>query len=344
MNSDYKWFAESGPVEDVVVSSRVRLARNIRGFPFMGRITPAQRSELLGRIAGAAGRDYDFIDMQSLSPVMRGVMYEWHLISPEFAEGDKPRALLLDKAGVSIMACEEDHIRIQALSPGLNLGECRKLAEDADKKLGAKLPYAFDEKLGYLTHCPTNLGTGMRVSAMLHLPAMTATGTLRSFVPQLSKLGVTVRGMYGEGTDQAGNLFQLSNQVTLGISEENTVNKLQNIIEQVIRQEKDLRSRMMQADPTAVEDKVWRSYGVLTNARQMSSAEFMALISDVRLGASLGIIEGIPLSAINALIFEAQPSGVQAQLAAEDADAGGERARDRERAAIIRGKLLKQPV
>lgn len=314
-----KWYLETGPEGDAVISTRVRLARNISDmlFPCRMNLEQAHEVEELTRAAlfsdGQMAREFDYIDMEKLAPA-RAVSYaEKHLISPEFAKERGGRALLLKKdESVSIMINEEDHIRIQALYSGFRLEEAMETAGRIDDLFDRHLTYAFDEDFGYLTECPTNLGTGMRASMMLHLPGLTRSRSLPSLAQAITKLGFTIRGLYGEGSKGTGSFYQISNQVTLGISESEVLRSLTGVVSQIIAQERSIRDEFKKLGPV-FEDRIFRSYGTLTNARMLTSEEFMNLISDVRFGITMGIITDVPLEAVNALLGDVQPATLQTQ-------------------------------
>ncbi|HCC34832.1 MAG TPA: protein arginine kinase [Ruminococcaceae bacterium] len=308
-----KWYEQSGSDHDVVVSTRVRLARNLAEYPFPPRMSAEQRKEVNEAVkavifsAGdAVSGEFEYIDMESLSPDEAGAMVERHLISPQFAKKRAGKALIMTKdESVSIMLNEEDHIRIQVIKPGLAPTEALDLADKVDSMLDSALNYAFDSRLGYLTECPTNLGTGMRASLMLHLPLLEANGALESIAGAVSKIGLTVRGTYGEGSKALGSLYQFSNQVTLGISENDAAENLESIARQIIGQERALRANVSQEAKSL--DKIWRSYGILTSARLLSGEECVKLLSTLRLGAALGIIPGVTTEQVGVLLHEAQP-------------------------------------
>lgn len=341
MSSAEKWYNSEGPQGDVAISTRVRLARNLRDEPFPGRLPEEKRTAVLTRVREAlmenpaAAQLFDYTDMEKLSRVEAGVLAEKHLVSPEFAAAQKGGLLLSRDESLSVMLLEEDHLRIQSLAGGFEPDAAYEAADRLDCLFEEKLEYAFDEKLGYLTSCPTNLGTGLRVSVMLHLPALTAGGVIGQLIGAVAKLGLTVRGLYGEGSQALGSIYQVSNQVTLGVSEYEIIEKLKSIVGQIIGQERIARENLRKADEITISDKVWRSFGVLTHARSLSSGEFMSLASDVRLGAAMGLIPGVQLRNLNALIVAAQPAGVTAR----HSDATDPRKRDVARATLIRGMM-----
>jgi protein arginine kinase len=338
-----KWYLETGPQGDVVISTRVRIARNIADYPFPCRLTPEKGEEVIEKAkaalpdGGKGMQELDFFDMQKLTPACAMSLAERHLVSPEFAKNRAGRALLLSKdERVSIMLNEEDHIRIQVMQPGMQLGEALAQANEIDDLFDEKLHYAFDENLGYLTQCPTNLGTGLRASLMLHLPALEQSGAAGSIGSAVAKLGLVMRGTYGEGSKAKGCFYQLSNQVTLGISEQQAIDNLTVVANELISQELAARELLKKAG-SAFEDKVWRSFGLLSTARMLSTDEFMSLISTVRLGVTMKIID-LGFDTINALINEVQPSTLTAS-AGRNLDSTS---RDELRARIVRERLTEK--
>lgn len=314
-----KWYLETGPEGDVVISTRIRLARNIADLPFPSHMSDEQVRKVIGEVHDALfsanekiPENFDFFEMERFTPARAMSLAERHLVSPEFARERDGHALLLSKdESVSIMVNEEDHIRVQAMMPGMQLKKALELANRYDDLLDEKLRYAFDENLGYLTRCPTNLGTGLRASLMMHLPAITAAGAIQQLAAAISKLGLTLRGSYGEGSQAAGAFYQISNQITLGVTETEAVEKLQGVAVQIIAQERTARESLMRQQPQ-LEDRVFRSLGLLQNARLLSHDEFMALISDVRLGVAAGLVQDVTLDTVSALINEVQPATLTA--------------------------------
>lgn len=304
------WYTKFGESGDVVLSSRVRLARNLADLPFGAAMNAQQRGEMIERCRKALP-EMKFIDLGNMSSEEKHALAECHLISPDMAECKEQTALLTNEdCSVCIMLGEEDHIRIQAMAPGLSLDKCLEAADRTDDELEKTVDYGFDERFGYLTCCPTNVGTGMRASAMLHLPALTAAGKIEGVVRSLSKLGLAVRGIYGEGSRAEGNIYQISNQVTLGVSERETVEKLKQVIDEVVQQERETSRNMYAADRLHLEDRLMRSYGILTNARLLTSGETMNLISDVRWGINLGIIKNINLERLSELLYDTLPANM----------------------------------
>ncbi len=332
-----KWYIEKGDCGDVVLSTRIRLARNLEEYPFPVRLDAAGKNAVNALVKSALfendSNDFSFIEMKDLSRFQAFSLAERHLISPEFAAKKDGSALMLSgDESVGIMLCEEDHIRLQVMKAGLALEEAYDIADKLDTLLDSKLNYAFDERIGYLTSCPTNLGTAMRASVMLHLPALTKCGQISRLANTVSKLGLTIRGAYGEGSKPGGDIYQISNQITLGITEETAIANLKSIVLQLVAQERAAASEMIKK--TAEEDRLFRALGILTNARLLSTDEFMELISVVRLGAARGAID-IDIEKINELIVNMQP----ATISAVNAEADSPAARDRIRAKAVREAL-----
>ena len=330
-----KWYIGEGDHNDIVISTRIRIARNLADYPFPVRLDNKSKIEVNEKIRDALDgkENLTYTELKTLTRSQIVSLAERHLISPEFASNSDARALLMsDNEDISIMLCEEDHIRIQVMKSGLALKEAYELADKIDTEINQSLKYAFDEKLGYLTQCPANLGTGMRASVMLHLPALTAKGQIGSLASTVSKLGLTIRGAYGEGMSAMGDLYQLSNQVSLGISEKSAIDNLKTITLQLAAQERAAREETSKSIET--EDAVFRAYGILKSARILSTKEFMSLISKVRLGAVLGMIK-TDLKTINELMVSRQPATINAfvgkTLSLEE--------RDVERAKIVRERL-----
>lgn len=330
-----KWYIGEGDHNDIVISTRIRIARNLADYPFPARLDNKSKIEVNEKIRDALDgkENLTYTELKTLTRSQIVSLAERHLISPEFASNSDARALLMsDNEDISIMLCEEDHIRIQVMKSGLALKEAYELADKIDTEINQSLKYAFDEKLGYLTQCPANLGTGMRASVMLHLPALTAKGQIGSLASTVSKLGLTIRGAYGEGMSAMGDLYQLSNQVSLGISEKSAIDNLKTITLQLAAQERAAREEASKSIET--EDAVFRAYGILKSARILSTKEFMSLISKVRLGAVLGMIK-TDLKTINELMVSMQPATINAfvgkTLSLEE--------RDVERAKIVRERL-----
>ena len=334
-----KWYEKDGELGDIAVSTRVRLARNLKDYPFPGRMSQQQENEVLHSvssylISSAGGTTFRFLELKNLDRITIGSLVERHLISPELAGKNGGGVVLSGDDSVSIMINEEDHLRIQSILSGLRLGQCLETVNRLDDLLDGNFKYAWSDQLGYLTHCPTNLGTGLRASLMLHLPAHTETGEIRRLLPNLGKLGFTVRGLYGEGTKASGSLYQLSNQMTLGLSEQEAIERLDEVVRSTIEREKNLRNVMMEKNPIFLEDRIWRAYGILSNARRISSGEAMKLISDIR-GVSIGILKDISISELNKLICNIQTNCIISAAGKPLTDVE----RDTERAELIRQAL-----
>jgi len=327
-----KWYEMQGKDKDVVISSRVRLARNIDGYPFPSRLDEKSAQEVISKVRAAFGDAYTYTDLTALTPLeIRGYV-ERQEISQDLANAKGPHGLLTsDKSGISVMVCEEDHMRLQCVMSGLALKEAYELVAEADDVADSALDIAFDEKLGYLTHCPTNLGTGMRASVMMFLPAMTMSRQIQSLSAQLQKLGLTVRGMYGEGSSAEGCIYQISNQITLGITEEETLDKLSKIIDQIVVSERQLRESVGKNDELC--DRIARAEGVFRYAKMISSSEFMKLYADLRLGISTDITQGISFEKLDSLLVRVMPANLMLESEQLSAD---EKQRDKLRAEKIR--------
>jgi len=320
-----KWLKGMGPESDIVISSRIRMARNIESMAFPHYLNSEKSKEIIDMvyktIIGAnlsIEKDFDLIKMNESDMIDRLNYIEKHLISPALAQNTSGGAVLINKEEtISIMINEEDHIRIQCLLPGLQLDNCLDIGQQIDDLLEENIKYTFDEQLGYLTSCPTNVGTGIRASVMVHLPALSLTGYINGVFHIASKIGLTVRGIYGEGTQYLGNIYQISNQITLGASEEEIVANLRNVTIQVIQNERVAREYLLKTKSMELEDKVFRSYGILKNARLLTSNESMQLISDVKLGVNLELIKEVSTEKLNELIAIIQPGYLQKYFKSE---------------------------
>lgn len=332
-----RWYLGVGEQSDIVVSTRIRLARNLNEYPFPNKLNTKSRTALNNIIKDAVEADnkFDlrFVEMKSLARFEAASMAERHIISPEFASDADGRALLISKdEDVCIMLNEEDHIRIQIMKSGFALDEAYSVADEIDDLLGNKLEYAFDDRIGYLTQCPTNLGTGMRASVMLHLPALTMNGQIHKLINTISKLGLTFRGAFGEGTKAVGDMYQLSNQITLGISEEFAIKNLKAITLQLCASERAAREELLKSIDT--EDAIYRAYGTLKWARLLSTKELMDNLSLVRLGSVAGKIS-VPIETLNELMISMQPASINV-MASQKLD---EKERDTIRATKVRNRL-----
>ncbi len=285
------WYTEKSAQNGITVSTRVRLARNLKGLPFTGMMNDSQRQELMAKAKAAVKerRDLKFIDMADVPQLEIGSMVERHIISPEFSKFSSGRAIILSTdESISIMVGEEDHIRIQVILAGLQPERAYEIASEIDSFLNKSLNFAFDSQLGYLTECPTNVGTGLRASVMLHLPLLEATGMLKPLGDDINKIGFTVRGLYGEGTKSSASLYQISNQITLGISEENAIENLTAIVGQLTEREIKAQEKL---EKLPLEDKIYRALGTLQGCRIIDSMETVGLLSLIKLGCRMGILE-----------------------------------------------------
>lgn len=296
--------------DNIILSSRIRLARNLEGYPFGAGLSAQKATELIEKVGNLlACNGFEKIDFSTLTSGEAISYVEKHLVSREFAGSKAPHALMLNKpCGLSVMICEEDHLRIQAILPGLALDEAYKNACSVDDLIDAHFEIAYDKRLGYLTHCPTNLGTGMRASVMMFLPALAMAGKIDSLARELAKIGLTVRGTFGEGTSSAGALYQISGQLTLGITEENSIQKLCDTVRRIEDKESELRALITKEKNPRLIDRICRAEGTLRHAFILSSSEFLSLYSDVRLGISIGLVKGISERTLDALLEEVMPA------------------------------------
>jgi protein arginine kinase len=314
-----KWYIDVGPDSDVVISSRVRLARNFEAYPFPSRSSPEQqRAVIKETVEALTGDDAEFkagftyIDFKKLDETQKLVYVEKRLVSKELAESRREVGLLISNdEQISIMINEEDHLRIQCLASGMQLERAFEICNYIDNKLSQKIDFAFNDLFGYLTSCPTNIGTAIRASIMLHLPALTMTGYIRSVLESCGKLGLAVRGLYGENTEARGNMYQLSNQITLGKSEQDIVMSIKTITDQIIEQERLLRAEILKRNGVALEDKIMRSFGTLKYARTISSDEALQRLSDVRLGIDAKLISDLDQTDVNEMMLQIQPGSLQ---------------------------------
>ncbi|MEB3103650.1 protein arginine kinase [Ferviditalea candida] len=340
-----EWMKGGGPESDIVISSRIRIARNLRKYPFPMMSTGQQSQAVLDEILNSVDNDefhsiskFETIQLADINELERRVLVEKHLISPNLAEESRNGAVILSEdESISIMVNEEDHLRIQVLYPGFQIREAWNLACKIDDILESKLDYAFDEKRGYLTSCPTNVGTGIRVSVMMHLPALVMTQQINRILSAINQVGLAVRGLYGEGSEAIGNWFQISNQITLGQSEEEIINNLYSVARQIIEHERAARERLLADSRPRIMDRVSRSYGILSHAGIIDSKEAAQRLSDVRLGIDLGLIKDVSANVMNELMVMTQPGFLQ-QYAGKKLSADE---RDIRRAEMIRGRLVK---
>jgi protein arginine kinase len=325
------WLQADGDLSDNVISSRIRLARNLARIPYPSIANAKQQSEVMDAVAGVSEstpqlKNGTFLRARELDTTDRQVLVERHLASPEFMRDNADLGVVVSAAEeVAVSVNEEDHLRIQALGSGLSLRSAWERAAAVDEALDGSLTFDFDREFGYLTACPTNVGTGLRASVLVHLPALVLTREIESYLNRLSKLGFVARGFYGEGTDVQGNLFQVSNQTTLGQAEEEIVGGLENIVKQLVDQEREAEKTLARDARVELEDRVWRAYAIITNARMLNSGEMMNLLSAVRLGAGLKILPPVPLPTLNELLIMTQPAHLQkaghGQMSTEERDA-----------------------
>ncbi len=336
-----EWLGGTGPESDIVISSRVRLARNLADLPFLSRATPKDRGQIERRIQGELKKalstpDIRYFSLPPLSPVDRQFLVERHLISREHAYGKGARGVCLGGGEtISIMVNEEDHLRLQSLRSGFQLRTTWEQVDDVDSRLEKLLDFAFSPQFGYLTVCPTNVGTGMRASVMLHLPALVMTQQINKVFQAVSKINLAVRGLYGEGTQASGDFYQFSNQPTLGKSELEIIETIERVIPKIIEYERTVREQLLEQRREVIEDKVWRAYGMLQTARTINSEETMDLLSAVRMGVNLRIIRDVGISTVNELFILTQPAHLQKL---ERSELNGPE-RDITRATYIRNRL-----
>lgn len=336
------WMTAHGEHSDIVMSTRIRLARNFRGYHFPIVATEAQAMAVDEMVAGtlmdhSEDETYTYSKMSELPKLEREVLIEKHLISPQLANPNRYGAVMLSAdETVSVMVNEEDHVRIQCIYPGLQLREAYNKADEVDDLLEKELPYAFDEQFGYLTSCPSNTGTGMRASVMMHLPALTITKQIERIIPAISRLGMVVRGIYGEGSKALGNVYQVSNQVTLGKTEKEILDELSNITSRLLAHERRSRETLLAKSRVALENRLFRSLGTLVYSRLLQTGEAAHCLSDVRLGIDLGIIQDVDVSILNELMIFMQPGFLQ-QYAGEELS---QEERDIFRAKLFRERLL----
>ncbi|MBI4606914.1 MAG: protein arginine kinase [Planctomycetes bacterium] len=316
-SSGGEWLAGTGPESDIVISSRIRLARNLAEFPFLSKATQKERGQIERRACEALlkakiAEDMRYHSLPPLSPIDRLFLVERHLISREHALGKGPRGVCLAaRETTSIMVNEEDHLRMQGLRSGFQLRTTWEQVDDVDTKLERVLDFAFSPQLGYLTVCPTNVGTGMRASVMLHLPALVMTRQIDKVFQALSKINLAVRGLYGEGTQASGDFYQISNQQTLGKSELEIIETIERVIPKIMEYERTVRENLLEQRREVIEDKVWRAFGMLQTARTINSEETMDLLSAVRMGVNLRIIRDVEIPTVNELFILTQPAHLQ---------------------------------
>lgn len=338
-----QWMNGDGAESDVVISSRVRIARNLRGMPFPMMASPDQSQAIMEQllVVAESGRldslgQVEQVRLAELTELEKLVLVEKHLISPNLANESSNGALILSGSeNISIMINEEDHLRIQCLCSGFQIREAWDAASKIDDIFEDQVDFAFDEKHGYLTSCPTNVGTGIRASVMMHLPALVMTGQINRILSAVTQVGLAVRGLYGEGSEAIGNLFQVSNQITLGQSEQEIIENLHQVARQMIEHEKAARIKLITESRYRVEDRIRRSFGILSHAIIMDSKEASQRLSDIRLGVHLGLLSDINEQMLNELLVSTQPGFLQQTFG----EAMSPEERDRSRAELIRSRL-----
>ncbi|MCL2744992.1 MAG: protein arginine kinase [Planctomycetaceae bacterium] len=341
------WLANEGPENDIVVSSRIRLARNISGFPFFMKATAQDKKAIRGLVFQAAKElfpkdSYYFIDLDKAETTDRLYLLERQLVSRELTEAEGARSCLIDsKERFCVMVNEEDHLRIHGSISGFRPLEIWNTINETDDLLESKLPFVFHEKLGYLTACPTNVGTGLRVSVMLHLPGLVITKEIDKMFRALQKCGLTVRGLYGEGSQALGDFYQISNQTTLGRMEEELIQKVSDFIPQIIEYERRARTYLSEDKQAATQDRCARALGILKNARTIGSVETLHHLSNIRLGIHLGILDEPDIAVVNNLLINSQPAHLQKYLQkdSEQSEELSSQERDIERAKFLRKTL-----
>ena len=338
-----EWLRGVGPESDIVISSRVRLARNLAAYPFINRASDQDRAQIEASLKDCVfgiqeAAELLYVDVEELDGVDRQFLVERQLISREHAESEGTRAVAIDgREKFSLMINEEDHLRIQVMHSGLDLDGAWGRVNDIDDLVEEKVTYAFHERLGYLTACPTNVGTGMRVSVMLHLPALVITRQIDRVFRSLQKISLAVRGLYGEGSQAMGDFYQISNQITLGRSEHDLIKQVADVVPKIIDYERRARDFLIQESHENLHDRVSRAYGILRTAQTISSEETMHLLSSVRMGVNLGLIEDLEIPTVNELFIQTQPAHLQ-KLSGSELDTAD---RNIERARFLRRHLNK---
>ena len=312
-----EWLRGTGKESDIVISSRIRLARNVTAFPFLSRANLRQRKEVESLLRETIAKteitkELSYVNLNTATTVDKLLLVERHLISKEHAEGDGERGVAFGKTEtISLMINEEDHLRIQVIRAGFELKNTWAVIDEIDNCLSEKLNFAFSSRFGYLTACPTNVGTGMRASVMLHLPALGMTKHIEKVFNAVGKLGLVVRGLYGEGTKVSGDLYQISNQFTLGKTENEILSIIESVIPRITSYERMARKALVLESKEQLEDRVWRSYGMLKTARMITSEEILQLLSQVRMGVNLGLINDIEMKTLNELFILTLPGHLQ---------------------------------
>lgn len=310
------WYLDNGKESDVIVSSRIRLARNIKDIPFKPKLSKDDINNLLEKvkfITPSLGYGLKFLRIKDMDDITKLTLVEKHVISPDIISdrNEEESAILInDEENICIMINEEDHIRIQIFNSGLDLQNTINLAKEIDKKLDESVHFSANKKYGYLTACPSNVGTGLRASVMVHLPALKLTGNISKILHIVNSFGMTIRGIYGEESQSKGDMYQISNNQTIGITEEEIINNLENITKKVMEQERLARKNLAKNE-IELKDRVYRAYGIITNAVKLSSEESISLLSDIKLGTDLGIIKELNDAKVKKLELYTRPANLQ---------------------------------
>lgn len=340
-----EWLKGTGPDADIVLSSRIRLARNVKGFKLKARLDDEDAELLCAHLreritAAKLIPELTYTSLLELDDIDRQVLVERHLISLEHASGDQARGVMSDPEGsLALMLNEEDHLRVQVIASGLSLDQMFERSRVVEERLEEEIDFAFHSRFGYLTSCPTNVGTGMRISVMLHLPALSLTNQIQKVFNSVAKMNLAVRGFYGEGTKALSDFYQISNQVTLGKAPETLLDDIRRVLPSIVKFERELRERALKEhDPLLLEDRVWRAYGILQTARSMSSEEAFELLSSVRMGVHTRILPKLDVPTVNRLFMLSQPGHLQASQGGGTLDS---KQRDMVRARLIREQLAR---
>ena len=312
-----EWLRGDGPESDIVISSRIRIARNVVGFPLKARLSSEHEGALCSVLRkhvteGLADEGLEYQDLQTLDEIDRLLLVERHLISLDHANASGARGVMANDTGsLALMLNEEDHLRIQVLGAGLSIDELFERTNRVGSSLESVLDFAFHPRFGYLTSCPTNVGTGMRISVMLHLPALMFSKQIEKVFNAVSRMNLAVRGFYGEGTKALSDFYQISNQVTLGQAPEKLLESVRPVLPKIVRFEREVRDKILSSERVVLEDRIWRAYGTLTHARSMSSDEAFQLLSMIRMGVHLGLLRDLEIEVVNQLFLMSQPGHLQ---------------------------------
>ncbi len=312
------WYLQNGKESDVVISTRVRLSRNIKGIPFINRCSKDELKEVYDKvkeITPSLGYNLKFLSLDDMDTITKQSLVEKHLISPDFAKTKMPYTAIVinEDENICIMINEEDHIKLQVFTSGLDIDNLLNLAIEIDEKIGSFIPYSYHEKYGFLTACPTNVGTGLKISTLVHIPALQMTGNLNKMLNIINNLGMNVRGLYGEGSKAEGDVYQVSNNQTLGITEKEIAKNLNLLAQKIIDQER-LARKYLSKNSLKLEDEVYRNYGILANARRLGEDETIELLSKVKLGTDLGIIKELNDKKIRELMLYTKPANMQKRI------------------------------